>query len=220
MKASEKRKHPEHKPPTIILLVRHATNDWVKTGKLAGRTPGVHLNERGIEQASALGARLASRPLRAIYASPLERAQETAAAIAQHHDLPVLESPDIGEVDFGDWAGRELKELAKEPEWLLVQGRPSAVRFPNGESPWEMLTRAVAEVERLAIAHREESVVLVSHSDLIKAICAHYLGLHLDLFQRIVISPASISVLAFSSMGGRVVCLNDTAHNPPPPKDE
>ena len=220
MTPSKKQEHPEQKPPTIVILVRHATNDWVKTGKLAGRTPGVHLSKLGIEQANALGARLASRPIRAVYASPLERARETAAAIAQHHDLPVLDSPDVGEVDFGDWTGRDLKELAKEPEWPLVQGRPSAVRFPNGESPWEMLARAVAEVERLATAHREETIVLVSHSDVIKGICAHYLGLHLDLFQRLVISPASISVLAFSSMGARVVCLNDTAHNPEPPKHE
>ncbi len=210
----------EEKKPTIIILVRHAENDWVKTGKLAGRTPGVHLNEHGRKQAEALGERLASKQIRAIYSSPLERAQETAAAIAQHHKLPILESAAINEADFGDWAGRDLKDLAKEPEWPLVQGRPSSTRFPNGESPREMLYRAINCVENLAASHPGEMIVLVSHSDVIKAILAHYLGMHLDLFQRVMVSPASVNVLAFMSTGARVVCINDTAHNPESPPDD
>ena len=212
-------KHEEERPPTTLLLVRHALNDWVKTGKLAGRSPGVHLNPEGHGQAEALGQCLAGRSIQAIYSSPLERAQETAAAIARPHNLSVQISPAIGEVDFGDWTGRELKKLAKEPEWILVQARPSAMRFPNGESPREMLTRAVDEIERLVAAHRHECVVAVSHSDVIKAILAHYLGLHLDLFQRLVISPASISVLSFNPMGAFITGLNDTAHLPPPEQD-
>jgi len=207
--------------PTTLLLVRHAMNDWVKTGKLAGRSPGVHLNPEGRQQAEALAQRLASRSLQAIYSSPLERAQETAAAIAGPHKLPLQISSAIGEVDFGDWTGQELKKLSQEPEWALVQARPSAMRFPNGESPREMLTRAVDEIERLAAAHRQECIVLVSHCDVIKAIVAHYLGLHLDLFQRLVVSPASISVLSFSpmGMGAFITGLNDTAHLPRPDKD-
>jgi probable phosphoglycerate mutase len=220
MNPKEKQEHSYEKRPTVLILVRHATNDWVKTGKLAGRTPGVHLNEHGMKQAKALGERLANREIKAIYSSPLERAVETATAIAKHHNLPILECVAMGEVDFGDWAGRELKELAKEPEWPLVQGRPSAMRFPNGESPREMLDRAINGLESVAASHPEEITVLVSHSDVIKAILAHYLGLHLDLFQRLMISPASISVLAFTPMGGRVVCINDTAHNPEIPRDD
>jgi probable phosphomutase (TIGR03848 family) len=206
--------------PTRILLVRHAMNEWVKTGRLAGRTPGVHLSEEGKEQALALGRRLASRPIHAIYSSPLERAQETAMAIARHHQLAVETSDGITEVDFGDWTGRELKELAKEPEWFLVQGRPSAVRFPNGESPREMVTRSVDEVERLSAAHPEQTVVLVSHSDVIKGILAHYLGMHVDQFQRLVVSPSSISALTFTPMGALVACVNDTAHLPLPEEDD
>jgi probable phosphomutase (TIGR03848 family) len=203
-------------PPTIILLVRHAMNDWVKTGKLAGRTPEVHLNERGEEQARRLAVRLAGYPIRAIYASPQDRAQETAAALAGALNLPVETSTAIGEVDFGEWTGQSLEELAKTPEWKLVQGRPTAVRFPGGESIWEMQHRAVDEIERLAVVHAHEMIVLVSHADVVKAVLAHYLGLHLDQFQRVMVSTASLSTLVFGPMGGLVMSLNDTAHLPPP----
>jgi probable phosphomutase (TIGR03848 family) len=213
--SEEKRERPIQ-PPTIVLLVRHAMNDWVKTGKLAGRTPEVHLNERGEEQASRLAERLAGYPIRAIYASPQERAQETATALAGRLGLPVETSARIGEVDFGEWTGQKLEELAKTPEWKLVQGRPTAMRFPSGESIWEMQHRIVDEIERLAAAHSHEMIVLVSHADVIKAALAHYLGLHLDLFQRLIVSTASLSTLVFGPMGGLVVSLNDTAHLPPP----
>lgn len=207
-------------PPTVILLVRHALNDWVKAGKLAGRTPGVHLNDRGEEQARRLADRMADYPIRAIYASPLERARETAAALARLLDLPVKTSTAISEVDYGDWTGKDLKELATMPQWMLVQGRPSAVRFPAGESIWEMQHRAVEEIERLAAAHAHETIALVSHADVIKAALAHYLGLHLDQFQRLVISPASLSILTFGPLGGLVLTVNDTAHLPPQPDRE
>lgn len=203
-------------PPTIVLLVRHAMNDWVETGKLAGRTPQVHLNDRGEEQARRLAERLGGYPIRAIYASPLERAQETAAALAERLGLPVETSAGIGEVDFGEWTGQELKELAKTPEWKVVQGRPSAMRFPAGESIWEMQHRVVDEIERLASAHPHEMIVLVSHADVIKAALAHYLGLHLDQFQRLMVGTASLSTLVFGPMGGMVVTFNDVAHLPPP----
>ncbi len=200
--------------PTKVLLVRHAMNDWGKTGKLAGRTLGVHLNEKGREQAAALGQRLAQWPIDAVYSSPLERAQETAAAIAEHHETLVQTSFGIGEVDFGKWAGKKLKKLAKKPLWRLVQGRPSAVRFPDGESFREFQNRAIDEVELLAAAHPGQTIVLVSHADVIKAIVAHYLGLHLDQFQHLMISTASLTLLAFTPMGGLVVSFNDTAHLP------
>ena len=203
------------KPPTVILLVRHATNDWVKAGRLAGRTPAVHLNEQGIEQARRLAERLVNYPIRAVYAGPLERAQQTAAALASRLALPVETSAAIGEVDFGEWTGQELAELAKLPEWELVQGRPSAMRFPAGESFRAMQHRVVDEIERLAAAHPHEMIVLVSHADVIKAALAHYLGLHLDQFQRLMVNPASLSTLAFGPLGGTVVTVNDTAHLPP-----
>jgi len=203
------------KPPTVILLVRHATNDWVKAGRLAGRTPAVHLNEQGIEQARRLAERLVNYPIRAVYAGPLERAQQTAAALASRLALPVETSAAIGEVDFGEWTGGMLAELAKLPEWELVQGRPSAMRFPAGESIREMQHRVVDEIERLAAAHPYEMIALVSHADVIKSALAHYLGLHLDLFQRLMVNPASLSALAFGPLGGMVVTVNDTAHLPP-----
>ncbi len=203
------------RPPTLLLLVRHAMNDWVKSGKLAGRSPDVHLNPQGQEQTLALAQRLASVPLHAVYASPLERAQETAAPIAAAHELSVQTSPGIGELDFGEWTGRELKELAKDPLWRLVQVRPSAMRFPGGESFREATHRAVDQVEELAARHPEQTIVLVSHADVIKAVVAHYLGMHLDIFQRLIISPASITVLSFTPMGGLVASVNDTAHLPP-----
>lgn len=203
------------RPPTLLLLIRHAMNDWVKSGRLAGRSPHVHLNAQGRQQTQVLAQRLASIPLHAVFASPLERAQETAAPIAQAHELEVQTCPGIGELDFGEWTGRELKELSQGPLWRLVQVRPSAVRFPGGESFLEASHRAVDQVEELAACHPEKTIALVSHADVIKTVVAHYLGMHLDLFQRLVISPASITVLSFTPMGGLVLSVNDTAHLPP-----
>ena len=206
------KEHKKKKQPTNVLLVRHAQNDWVKSGRLAGRTPGVHLNQTGRDQAAALAHRLSAKPLHAVYASPLERAQETAAPIAVLQGLEVRPAPGIGEVDFGKWTGKKIKKLAKKPEWFRVQVRPSAMQFPAGESFRAMQYRAVEAVETLAAGHPQQTIVLVSHADVIKALAAHYLGLHLDQFQRLVISPASITTLTFTPMGGLVLTLNDTAH--------
>ena len=207
-----KDKKPPETKPTVVLLIRHALNEWVEKGRLAGRLPGVHLNQRGEQQAEKLAERLATWPLRAVYSSPLERSRQTAAAIAHPHGIPVSISEGINEVDFGEWSGKELKKLAETPEWELVQAHASAMRFPGGESIREMQNRAVDEVERLAAAHKEETIALVSHADVIKCIAAHYLGMHLDLFQRLVTSPASLTVLRFTPRGARVVTLNDTSH--------
>lgn len=202
-----------------ILLVRHAANDWVGK-RLAGWTPGVHLNEEGRRQAQALAERLARLPgevhICALYSSPLERARETAQPIAERLGLEIQVIEELGEVRYGAWTGRELKELEKEDLWRVVQGWPSGARFPEGESLRAMQCRAVEAVE--AIAERldnKQAAVVVSHSDVIKAIVAHYLGLHLDLFQRIVISPASITAIGLTPGGPRVLCVNDTAHVPP-----
>ena len=201
---------------TTFLLIRHAVNDWVKTGKLAGWTPGVHLNEDGQAQAAALGQRLADRPLKAIYASPLERTMETAQAIAAHHDgLAVQSLEAVGEVRYGRWQGEEVKKLVARKMWQVIQYVPSRASFPEGETMRRVQLRAVDALETLAERHPRQMIAVVSHSDVIKMILAHYLGMHLDLFQRIVVSPASLSVVELGYGRPFVALVNDTSHNPP-----
>jgi probable phosphoglycerate mutase len=207
---------------TILLLIRHGSNDWVGQ-RLAGWTPEVHLNEVGQRQADALIEQLADVPLTAIYSSPLERAQETAAPLAQHRGLPVTTVADLGEVRYGAWQGRALKELAKTELWQQVQRFPSRTRFPQGESLMEAQGRVVQALEELVQEHPGDDAVLAafSHGDVIKAAIAHYMGLHLDLFQRLVISPASVSVLVLGKSGPHLIRLNDTGKlSLQPPKSE
>jgi len=198
---------------TTVLLIRHAVNDYVKTGKLAGWTPGVHLNEDGVGQAENLGARLAEVPLRALYTSPLERCVETAQAVHKHHQhltLNMLEA--IKEINFGEWQGMSLSDLRKRKLWDVVQHTPSRAVFPGGESFAEAQFRAVRAVERIVKTHRAQLVAIFSHSDVIKLVMAHYLGMHLDMFQRIEISPASISTVQLGHASPYVVGINDVAH--------
>ena len=204
-----------------ILLIRHGQNDWVNKRRLAGWTPGVHLNEEGRSQAEQLSERLSSLPLKAIYSSPLERCIETAAFLAHPHGLEVVELDDIGEVHYGDWQGKKIKKLTKKKrKWYAVQHFPSRFRFPGGESLTEVQKRAVAEIERLNLLHEKELVAVVSHADVIKLILAHYLGMHIDLFQRIVVSPASVSSLMLSESGPvRVLRINDDGPIRLPSKD-
>ncbi len=198
---------------TQILLIRHAVNDYVKTGRLAGWTPDVHLNDEGKAQAEALGKRLTDLPIKRIYSSPLERTQETAEAIQRYHPhLPIVANKAIGEVDYGDWQGAKISDLRGRKMWQVVQEYPSRAYFPNGETMRGVQTRAVNEVERLASIHPGEMIVVVSHADLIKMIMAHFLGMHLDVFQRIVISPASISTLILGFGRPYVGTMNDVAH--------
>ncbi len=200
-----------------IMLVRHAENDWVRTGKLAGWTPGVHLNEHGRLQAAALAERLSTMRIAAIYSSPLERTLETAEAIAAHFPGMTVQSLDaLGEVRFGAWQGQPLRKLRREPLWRLVQTYPSRVVFPGGESFREAQLRAVGALETLAGRHARQRIVVVSHSDIIKLVLAHYLGMHLDLFQRIEVAPASLSILYLGAERPLVRCINDAAHLPPP----
>jgi probable phosphoglycerate mutase len=197
------------KPPTRLVLVRHAVT--AHTGpKLSGRLPGIDLSERGIEQAEATAARLAPVPITAIYASPIERTMQTAARIAKHHDLGVQVVDGVVEADYGDWTGGELVELAKTDEWKVVQVAPSRARFPNGESIREMQARTVAALDDLVAAHPHETIVVVSHADPIKSAIAHYTGMHLDLFQRLHIAPASVTVFDFHTYGVTMVKCNDT----------
>jgi probable phosphomutase (TIGR03848 family) len=194
---------------TTLVLIRHATNDWVRKGLLAGWTPGVHLNEEGRAQAQALGQRLADSELDAIYSSPLERAMETAEAVAAPHGLEVRVHEGIGEVRYGEWNGRPLRELAKKPLWRSVQLYPSGTRFPDGETIGEMQARVVAALDEIRAEHRRGVVAAVAHADVIKAAVAFYVGVPLDLFQRIVVSPASVTVVAFGPFGPYLLRLND-----------
>jgi probable phosphomutase (TIGR03848 family) len=203
-----------------LLLLRHATTDH--TGKrLSGWTPGIHLGPKGLEEARALAERLAHVEIHAIYSSPLERCQETAAAVADPRGLKVSTVEDLGEVRYGDWTGKELGELAKTDLWRTVQFHPSGARFPEGESIHEMQTRAVAACERLRAAHPDQTVAVCSHADVIKAVVAHYLGMHLDLFQRLVVTTASVTALGFGPVP-YLLRLSDSGTtrdlNPPPPK--
>ena len=198
---------------THILLIRHAVNDFVKTGKLAGWTPGVHLNDEGKAQAEALGKRLADAPIKYLYSSPLERTMETAEAIRQYHpNLEIRQKDGIAEVRYGDWEGMEISKLSTRKMWHVVQQYPSRASFPNGETMRGVQTRAVNAIEELALAHPAEMVVVVSHADLIKMIMAHFLGMHLDAFQRIVIAPASVSSLLLGYGRPYIGTMNDVSH--------
>src|SRR5215211_7425876 len=203
----------------LLLLLRHAVTDHTGA-RLSGWMPGLHLTEQGREQAEALAGRLAPVPVDALYASPLERCQETAAVLAKARGLEMSTLQDLGEVRYGDWTGRTLKELAREPLWKVVQATPSAARFPDGESLYEMQARAVLAIERLREAHPKQTVAVCSHADVIKAVTCHYLGMHLDLFQRLVVSPASVTAIAFGPVP-YLARLNDTGGNAdlaPPPR--
>ncbi|NDJ79206.1 MAG: MSMEG_4193 family putative phosphomutase, partial [Chloroflexi bacterium] len=181
---------------TEFFLIRHAINEWVRTGKLAGWTPGVHLNAHGRQQAAALGERLAQASLAAIYSSPLERTMETAEAIAAHYPEVQVQTLDgVGEVRYGDWQGEKLSTLRREKLWQTVQFYPSRVQFPNGETIRQAQARAIDALENLVQRHPQQRVAIVSHSDMIKLVVAHYLGAHIDLFQRLDISPASLTII-------------------------
>jgi probable phosphoglycerate mutase len=199
-------------PPssTLILLVRHGQTPT--TGKiLPGRAAGLHLADAGVQQAHRVAERIAELPrIDAIYASPLERARETAAPIAKALKQRVKIDQGLLECDFGDWTGAELGKLMKKPEWSTVQKAPSTFRFPNGESFTEMQTRMVTALDRIRAAHPGGTVVCVSHADPIKAAVAHAMGTHLDLFQRIVIGTCSVSAVAYSPHGPIVLTVNST----------
>lgn len=197
-------------PSTLVLLVRHGQTPT--TGKvLPGRAPGLHLADAGREQAERAAARIAELPrVDALYASPLERARETAAPIAAARKLRVQVERGLLECDFGDWTGRELAALSKLPEWQTVQRAPSTFTFPGGESFTAMQTRMVAAVDRIRAKHAGGVVVCVSHADPIKAIVAHALGTHIDLFQRIVISTCSITAIAYGAGTPVVLTVNST----------
>lgn len=179
----------------VLFLIRHAENDMVGK-KLAGRLPGVHLNQRGQAQARRLAAELAQIPIKAIYASPLDRAIETAEPIARVHGLKVETLPGLLEIDFGSWQGKRLKRLKEHRLWKDVQDQPSEFRFPNGESFQEAQQRIVDALSAIIETSEEkDAIVCVGHSDMIRLAVAHFLGMSLDNFQRLRIDTASVTVL-------------------------
>jgi probable phosphomutase (TIGR03848 family) len=202
-----------------VLLLRHGLT--ALTGPvLAGRTPGVHLDERGRAQAEAVAERLALVPLTAVVTSPLERCAETAKSVVRAQRragraLGTKTDRRLLECDYGDWTGREIKTLVKDPLWPVVQAQPSAATFPGGESMAAMASRAVTAVRTLdahfTLTAGEEAVwVACSHADVIKAVVADALGMHLDLFQRIVIDPCSVSAVRYTQGRPFVLTQNDT----------
>jgi len=197
-----------------VVLLRHARSTANGSGVLAGRSPGVELDKTGREQADALVARLDDIPVAEIVCSPLLRCEQTVAPLAAARGITPATEPGLSEVDYGDWTNRELKALAKEKLWSVVQQHPSAAVFPGGEGLASVQTRAVAAVRahdaRITAAHGNEAVwLLCSHGDVLKAILADALGQHLDTFQRIVVNPASVSVVQYTETRPFVLRMND-----------
>jgi probable phosphoglycerate mutase len=193
----------------LLLLIRHGHTD-VTGVRIPGWAPGIHLSARGRAQAEALAARLRGFPLAAVYASPLERCVETAEPLARAHGLPVRVRDHLGEVRYGSWTGRSIRQLSRTRMWRIVQHTPSQVRFPGGETLLEVQERAVGEAERIAAAHPRRPVALVTHGDVVRLVLAHYAGLHPDLIQRIVVDPVSVSAVALGDRIPRILRVNDT----------
>lgn len=194
----------------LLLLIRHGENDFVKTGKMAGRISGVHLNERGQKQAQALGEALKDVPLKAIYSSPLERALETADPIAKARNLKIIQEPDLMDTDVGKWQGKSLKVLRLMKLWKTVQIAPSRFRFPEGESFPEAQTRYVNVLEQIVRTHNKPKAIIavVFHADPIKLAVSHFLGLPLDHFQRLSCDTGSITALFVHEAGANLIKLN------------
>jgi probable phosphomutase (TIGR03848 family) len=202
---------------TVVLLIRHGRTSANTAGVLAGRASGIGLDAAGVQQAADLGSRLASVHLQAVVTSPLRRCRQTAQALiaAQSDSCGYAVEQGLVECGYGEWTGRSLRELSKDKLWSAIQQQPSAVRFPGGESMSEMSTRAIAAVRawnaRIEAEHGGGAVwAAVSHGDLIKAILADALGMHLDSFQRIVVDPASISIVRYTAVRPYLITANST----------
>lgn len=201
-----------------VILVRHGRTTANASGTLAGRLPGIRLDDTGAGQAARTGERLAAVPLAGVVSSPLERCRQTAKAIvkAQPGSPPLTTERGITECDYGEWSGQPIKQLAKEKLWSLVQAQPSAATFPGGESMIAMQARAVTAVRRLDASFEAEHGVgavwvAVSHGDVIKSVLADALGLHLDLFQRLHVDPASVSIIRYTDTRPFVLATNTHA---------
>ena len=194
----------------LLLLIRHGENDFVKTGKLPGHTPGVHLNERGQKQAQALADALKAVPLKAIYSSPLERALETAEPIAAPHSLRIIREPALVDANVGKWQGKSLKSLRLTNAWKVVQHSPSRFTFPEGESFIDLQARIIKALEGIVRKHNKpkDIVAVVFHADPIKLAVGYFLGLPLDHFQRLSCDTGSLTALYVGEMGANLIKLN------------
>ena len=200
--------------PTL-LLIRHGENDYVKKHRLAGRLPGVNLNENGRQQALAIAEKLANAPIKAIYSSPLERALQTAEPLAKALNLPVIPRPCLIETNPGEWTGQSFKKLARTKAWRAVQSAPSRFRFPGGETFADSQLRITQELQTLAAQHAPTDLVACfSHADPIRLAVAYFIGLPLDMFQRLSVSPGSLTLLHLGETSARLLALNvDPAFN-------
>ena len=194
----------------LLLLIRHGENDYVKSGKMPGHIPGVHLNERGQKQAQALGEGLKDVPIKAIYSSPLERALETAEPIAATHNLQIIQEPALMDANVGKWEGKSLKVLRLTNAWKIVQHSPSRFQFPEGESFVDLQTRLVNVLESIVRKYNKpkDIIAVVFHADPIKLVVAHFLGLPLDHFQRLSCDTGSLTALYAGEMGANLLKLN------------
>ncbi len=200
---------------TVVYLIRHGQNDYVTQKKLAGRLPGVHLNDVGREQAAQVAAGLKSGKLQAVYSSPLERAAETAKPIAAAQGLEVISLEGLSEISIGRWQGLSLRAARRRKLWPTIQHTPSLARFPEGESFLEAQARIIDALEIIRSNH-SGTIACVSHADPIKLAIAHYVGMPIDSFQRLEIEPSSISELSFKEGSARLIRLNVILQSPSP----
>jgi broad specificity phosphatase PhoE len=193
----------------FLLLVRHGDNDYSKKGRLAGRLPGVHLNEKGKQQAEELGKALAAAPIKAVYCSPLERAMETAEPIARALGLKLVEEAGLLEANVGKWQGQSIRRLALTKQWRIVQHAPSRAGHPEGETFLQTQTRVVSTLDSICVRHKPGDVIAcVFHSDPIKLAIAHYIGLPLDRFQGLACDTGSVTLMAIGNSGAQLIWLN------------
>jgi broad specificity phosphatase PhoE len=195
--------------PTL-LLIRHGENEYVKTGKLAGRLPGIHLNERGQKQAEALGEALKDVPITALYSSPLERAMETAMPIARGRNLKIIQNSNLMDTNIGKWQGKSLAVLRLTKAWKIVQSAPSRFQFPEGESFLDLQTRIANVFEEIVRKHNKprDIIAVVFHADPIKLAVSHFLGLPLDHFQRLSCDTGSLTAIHAGEAGANLLKLN------------
>lgn len=193
----------------LLLLIRHGENDYSRTGKLAGRLPGVELNEHGRKQAEELAKSLANAPLAAIYSSPLERALQTAAPIAKARGLKIIQTPGLLEANVGKWQGKSIRRLGLSKYWKVIQNAPSRARHPGGESFMETQARIVSTLEGICSKHKDRDLVAcVFHSDPIKLAVAYFIGIPLDHFQRLACDTGSVTLLGIGSSSAHLIWLN------------
>ncbi|MDQ6747637.1 MAG: histidine phosphatase family protein [Candidatus Dormibacteraeota bacterium] len=193
----------------ILLLVRHGLTDLTQT-RLIGRLPGIPLNARGRAQAVSAAERLSVLPVAAIYCSPMQRTVETATPLAQRLGMGIQEVPGLLEVDYGEWAGQEFKALRKSDLWKVVQQHPARARFPGGESLRAAQARIVDTLEEIGDRHPHDIVAAYSHSDMIRLAVAHFVGMHLDLYQRTEVAPGSVTALQLGGARPTLLRLSDT----------